>query len=613
MTNRAVISIQCGHYANFIGAHFWNIQESSFEYGGPSSSARAPPASSAVAVGGDPDAAPEICHDVLFREGLTAANEITFTPRLVAIDLKGALGLLPEFGELYGGGNAAAQRSKSKETKAFLWEGQLQVAKEEARSKNEYMRHLDAAEDGCDGAPDDKDVCSDDGGDGDRAAAAKLFDLSADVRVWSDFLRMRFHPKTSAVVNEYQHRNALLPFDVFGLGSGAWRAEGDAAVGEDVQDRIRFFAEEADAVQGFHLTTDATDGFAGLGTAVAEHLSDEYGNKCTVAFPVSSSSPTARAAAGAGSANATRLLNTALCVRGLVGADAAAVTPLGLALDAAFPIAGRHRQLPGLRYDPCSDYHSSAVLAAGLDTATLAWRTSAAAARIGELAAALGAGGRRVAALAVELPFGIDDGATLVDALESSTALAGLTSLTPGTDEVRRGVFVQAVTLRGVPHKSWRSKTFGLEEKSFRSAFRRCGNGHEAVRLWLGSQFGGTSSGSALIAKPLPLSKPFPQIFAPFVGPSGRRLRPAPPANPSSRGCGGGATAAAVHSAPVLSAWQSSAGVGAAVDALQRRAAKLNLHKLHRFADAGLEADELAEAIEDLRSCAQAYTHTDRL
>ena len=41
-------------------------------------------------------------NDVLFREGLTLKGEVTYTPRLLSLDLQGSLGLLPQCGELYG-------------------------------------------------------------------------------------------------------------------------------------------------------------------------------------------------------------------------------------------------------------------------------------------------------------------------------------------------------------------------------------------------------------------------------------------------------------------------------------------------------------------------------
>lgn len=77
---RAVITLQIGNYSNYIGAHFWNIQEAGFVF--PSSSNGA--------------CVPDINNSVLFREGVTGITtrdaQPTYTPRLVTVDLKGALG-----------------------------------------------------------------------------------------------------------------------------------------------------------------------------------------------------------------------------------------------------------------------------------------------------------------------------------------------------------------------------------------------------------------------------------------------------------------------------------------------------------------------------------------
>lgn len=53
MSTKEILTLQFGHYANFIGAHWWNLQEFGFQY--------------------DPNLASEteINHDVLYREGLT--------------------------------------------------------------------------------------------------------------------------------------------------------------------------------------------------------------------------------------------------------------------------------------------------------------------------------------------------------------------------------------------------------------------------------------------------------------------------------------------------------------------------------------------------------------
>uniref|UniRef100_S4RQQ9 Misato Segment II tubulin-like domain-containing protein n=1 Tax=Petromyzon marinus TaxID=7757 RepID=S4RQQ9_PETMA len=69
-----VVTLQLGHYAGFVGAHWWNSQIS---IKGRASS-------------NDPPPKEEVNSDVLFREGVTLQGEPTYTPRLVLMDLKGS-------------------------------------------------------------------------------------------------------------------------------------------------------------------------------------------------------------------------------------------------------------------------------------------------------------------------------------------------------------------------------------------------------------------------------------------------------------------------------------------------------------------------------------------
>lgn len=48
---KEILTLQFGHYSNFVGTHWWNIQERGFEYNTNQPS--------------------EINHDVLYREGFT--------------------------------------------------------------------------------------------------------------------------------------------------------------------------------------------------------------------------------------------------------------------------------------------------------------------------------------------------------------------------------------------------------------------------------------------------------------------------------------------------------------------------------------------------------------
>ena len=61
-----------------------------------------------------------------------------------------------------------------------------------------------------------------------------------------------------------------------------------------------------------------------------------------------------------------------------------------------------------------------------------------------------------------------------------------------------------------------------------------------------------------------------------------------------------------------LTSWQSSTvGVGMMVKSLAERTSKINLNKLHRFQDAGLENDELIETTESLQSLYECYSPQD--
>ena len=61
----AVITLQVGHYANHVGAHFWNTQEASFVYAADDKTQDV--------------AHLEVNHGVLFRQGVTPRGEVSST------------------------------------------------------------------------------------------------------------------------------------------------------------------------------------------------------------------------------------------------------------------------------------------------------------------------------------------------------------------------------------------------------------------------------------------------------------------------------------------------------------------------------------------------------
>lgn len=104
-----IITLQLGHYSNYIGAHFWNLQRASFQFETRKSTSLIQPPAQFLSE-------PEIFHDVLFRESTTRfSHSYSYCPRLVAVDLSGSLGVYPRSGllEHYWSLKAAASSTAS--------------------------------------------------------------------------------------------------------------------------------------------------------------------------------------------------------------------------------------------------------------------------------------------------------------------------------------------------------------------------------------------------------------------------------------------------------------------------------------------------------------------
>jgi hypothetical protein len=81
-----IITLQFGHYANFVGSHYWNIQDELISR------------NEALVNAGK---RPEIGTDDLFRTGITQEGIETYTPRVLIFDARGSLGALRRGGYQY--------------------------------------------------------------------------------------------------------------------------------------------------------------------------------------------------------------------------------------------------------------------------------------------------------------------------------------------------------------------------------------------------------------------------------------------------------------------------------------------------------------------------------
>lgn len=155
MSTREICTLQFGHYSNYLGAHFWNIQELNFDYTGTVKT--------------------EVNNDILYREGQTAQGQVTYTPRLLLADLKGSLKSLPASGGL----------PDELENVDIDWDA-IETIAEPAHPKNEYLTDIDAEN---------------------PPTVEKEYNFEQEVESWTSYLYPRLHPRTVNIVNEYRHGN----------------------------------------------------------------------------------------------------------------------------------------------------------------------------------------------------------------------------------------------------------------------------------------------------------------------------------------------------------------------------------------------------------------------
>lgn len=506
MSSHEILTLQFGHYSNFVGTHWWNLQDIGFNF--------------------DPGSSSEINHDVLFREGLTLRNEVTFTPRLLLVDLKGSLKSLQEDSELY---TIPCESSNHQNVQPII---------EPQESQNDFLRDLPCL------------------------SERRIYNLENKVNVWSDFLYSRFHPRTVNLIREYQHNNENTPFDIYPLGANLWKREQFC---EEFSDKIRNYIEECNSFQGFHTMCDSNDAFAGLTVSCLEHLNDEYDTKPIVGFPILQPST-----------NPLHLLNLALCFDGLAEHTSLFV-----------PLSSQPPQLNYISPKPDLPYHTSAILAATLDTLTLNYRLKNSPNTLIDLCCDFSTNGRKAAAASVSLPFPLKANEDFIDCLN---AWDGPLShpVTPCPD-VNPDNSLQLVVLRGIPETRLK-KPPPLSENQRDFPAYRCDSLKEMLKYYLVCTSYGTKNEVTVCGEQMMVKTPFPRFFDDKVGKTGDID-------------GGKGPAEKVN---VLAGLHTGKFVGSMLSSFSEELEKIQYKKYHQFISEGVENDQLKECFDrllDLRDC----------
>lgn len=458
MTTREILTLQFGHYTNFVGAHFWNAQELSFDYTGTVKA--------------------ECNHDILYREGRTPQREVTYTPRLLLADLQGSLKTLPEDGGL----------SQEFEDQSDVWHN-VEKIEEPKCSKNEYLQDIDT-----------------------EKVVKKEYSLETDVNTWTDFLYPRLHSRTINIVKDYHRGSETESFDVYSSGKSIWNGD----FGETFSDNIRKYIEECDSMQGFHINFDCTDGFSGLTLGCMEHIADEY-SKPILVHPIipsyfTDNDPiTQEEKDKSNLKDSVRLANIALSIEQL-SQFAAFFVPL-CSSEKGWRRPGSPRLFDYIKYDPKLYYHTSAILATTLDTLSQKYRHKSNSTTLSDFCADMSGYGRKMGAASVGLPFGIKESEYLIDHLNNMTKPL-YTTITPSCKVAQDKIF-QMVTVRGIP-ESYLKAPMNKKEYKHQSGLPAygCNNLQEMFKLYIASTNYLSVTDVTIAERPFNVKTPYPKIFS---------------------------------------------------------------------------------------------------
>ncbi|KAJ8304930.1 hypothetical protein KUTeg_018513 [Tegillarca granosa] len=481
MDTKEIVTLQIGHYSNFVGAHWWNIQESTFVY--------------------DPKKVhdKEVNHDILFREGQNLRGDVTYTPRLVAFDLKGSLNTLKIDGKLY----------EYNQQEDINWTGDVTLHQTSTTPKNVYLKDLEKEEEaylkgnGNSSSIEDveikdsKDITDDiSAGTSNQVFGKKFYELDEAVSVWSDYLRVHLHPKSTYIIEDFTHKNELSPFDIYGCGHSLMSNYDRNA---EIEDRLHYFIEECDHLQGFHILIDTNDGFGGLGSDIVQYLQDEYSTKGLFTFGLTPSTLPDNTA----SLRANRILNSVITYSRCIH-NSSLFSPLSLA-DSLWKTVGPSVQLPYLNYKSIS-YHSSAILAASLDNLTLPYRNLHQPIHIRDVTDNMQILGRKVVSLSTSLPFPLVEKSNLVDSIYSLEGKLPWYSVTPHVKN-ESDPFLQSSVIRGIPADRVKRPH---EERQLYSS---CQSLSDVLQIYLQDKYPSTNHSCCVLRDPCNVLTPFPHIF----------------------------------------------------------------------------------------------------
>lgn len=431
----------------------------------------------------------EVNHDVLFREGRHNRN-VTYTPRMLLVDLKGTLKYFPEAGNLYT--NAQQLELNNPENSVLVqlrstiqWDDDnIEVMESDEVEVHEYQRDLQASE----------------------ASAEKNYNLKDTIVNWPDFMYARYHPKSINIVKTYEHSDESSSLDTFTAGMKLWES---SYFEDDFSDNIRSYVEECNHCQGFQTMFDAVDGFSGLTIKCLEYLEDEY-SKSILAMPLFAPRTKNFQFADESMSDSIRMINTAFSYAKL-SEHSSLFVPLST-MGRAWRTMDEPRKFPYVTYDSTNLYHSSAILATFMDTMSLRYRLKDPNlfSFLSGFCTELNGNKRTMSGAKLSMPFPMNEKEDLIDFLDRFEGDL-MESISPGT-KIGTDRIVQSVTLRGIPQNRIKRPREAAKNQMKMAAYK-CDSVSEMMQLYYQCNTYASLSHVTAVESPMKVKPPFPREF----------------------------------------------------------------------------------------------------
>ncbi|KAF5736114.1 protein misato 1 isoform X1 [Tripterygium wilfordii] len=510
---KEILTVQVGGFANFIGSHFWNLQDE------------------LLGLADDPNSDPllrdhHLNMDVLYRTGETLQGTPTYTPRVLSVDLQGSLGSMSSRGTLY-------NDDRHTPSDVVTWAGNFSTHTSEPHKKNIFLQSLDEEQDNF--------SCSNGISNGDSHSQRKIHDqeivasLENDVQFWTDFSKVHYHPQSlyelSGLWTDAQE------FDNYGIGRDVF----SGVPGEEINERLRFFAEECDHIQGFQFIVDDSGGFSALAGDFLENIADEYSNTPVLLYTVRDSRSYIKQRTQKHAV--ARVLHDAISFSRL-SSFCKLIVPVGL------PVLSQSKASTFLHIQDDKPYHCSAVYAAALHSISLPFRME----QSGPLADSRYVSGAVDVNGVVQMLAGQarQNNVAILDVAMPAPPLNGnqveqslIRNLHPLTPEIAEDVedmqAVESITCHGALSSGGGRASISEVKAGVHTAYE-----HELTRPMF------CHISAALCPLPIPL--PFPSLFGNLVGQNGELLGSSV-SGPSPKGL------LDIHSIPMAARLRSSSAV----------------------------------------------------